>query len=185
MKYSDAGVSRESGYDKVCFKVADGVSSGFPDSIFDIVWIMEASHLIWDKRGLFRECRRVLKEGGTLVLCDIIQLMLLPVHKGLWHFLSHGRQYHTLLKTFGPAQVLSLGTYCDRLVEAGFGEVTAVDISRYTMQTMGRWRENALRYKASDASQKEYAERFQRGCEILEGFFRKGLFGYGLVRATK
>ena len=72
-----------------------------------------------------------------------------------------------------------------RSVEAGFGEVTAIDISRYTMQTMGRWRENALQYKASDASQKEYAQRFQRGCEILEGFFRKGLFGYGLVRAKK
>lgn len=180
-----SAASRESGYDNVRFKVADGVSNGFPDRTFDVVWIMEATHLIPDKSKLFQECSRVLKDGGTLVLCDIMQMMLLPVHKGLWHFVSHGRQYYTLLKTFGPSQVISLGTYCDRLIEAGFGEVATIDISRYTLHTMRCWKDNALNYGGENEADDEYAARFMQGCEILEGFFRKGLFGYGLVKATK
>ena len=180
-----SSASREKGYDDVRFKVADGIDNGFPDGTFDIVWIMEATHLIKDKRSLFRECRRVLKHGGTLVLCDIMQMLLLPLHKGLWHFVTHGGDYYTLLKTFGPAQVLSPGVYCDRLIEAGFGEVTTVDVSRYTMHTMRWWRDNALRHGGATGPEKEYADRFMRGCEILEGFFSRGLFGYGMVRAEK
>ncbi|MBN2026920.1 MAG: methyltransferase domain-containing protein [Actinobacteria bacterium] len=180
-----SAASREKGYDSVRFKVADGVSNGFPDRTFDVVWIMEATHLIRDKRGLFKECNRVLKDDGTLVLCDIMQMKLLPVHKGLWHFVSHGRGYYTLMKTFGPAEVLSPGLYCDRLMEAGFSEITAVDISRYTLNTMRWWRDNALNYGGGNEADDAYTARFMRGCEILEGFFRKGLFGYGVVRATK
>jgi 27-O-demethylrifamycin SV methyltransferase len=146
---------------------------------------MEATHLIADKRALFRECRRVLKDGGTLVLCDLIQLMLLPVHKGLWYFVTHGREYYTLLKAFGPANVISLGTYCDRLIEAGFGEIVTIDISGYTINTMRWWRENALAYGGTSGPEREYADRFMRACEILESFFRQGLFGYGMVRAMK
>jgi 27-O-demethylrifamycin SV methyltransferase len=184
---SAATTSKEKGYHDVRFKVADGLSNGFPDSTFDIVWIMEASHLITDKRGLFQECYRVLKKDGTLVLCDIIQLMLLPMHRGLWHFVTHGKEYYQLMKTFGPAQVITLGTYCDRLIEAGFGEVTTIDISQHTIPTMRWWRDNALRYAGTEttASSQEYADRFTHGCEILEGFFTQGLFGYGMLRAEK
>ena len=41
-----SSASREKGYDDVRFKVADGIDNGFPDGTFDIVWIMEATHLI-------------------------------------------------------------------------------------------------------------------------------------------
>jgi 27-O-demethylrifamycin SV methyltransferase len=182
-----SAASEEKGYDNVRFKVADGVSNGFPDQTFDVVWIMEATHLITDKKGLFRECFRVLKEGGTLVLCDIIQLKIIPLHKGLWQFVTHGKEYYHLMKTFGPAQVISLGTYCDRLIEAGFGEVTTIDISRYTIHTMRWWKDNALQYGGGNVTvpEKEYADRFTRGCEILEDFFTTGPYGYGMVRATR
>jgi 27-O-demethylrifamycin SV methyltransferase len=180
-----SAASEEKGYDEVRFKVADGVDNGFPDNTFDIVWIMEATHLIADKKGLFRECHRVLKDGGTLVLCDIVQLELLPLHKGLWYMVTKGPKYYTLMKTFGAAHVVSLGTYCDRLVEAGFGEVDTIDISRYTIDTMRWWKKNALAYGGSSASEKEYADRFIRACDILEGFFASGMNGYGMVRALK
>ncbi len=180
-----SAASEEKGYEEVRFKVADGVDNGFPDASFDVVWIMEATHLIADKKGLFRECYRVLKDGGTLVLCDIIQLMVLPPHKGLWLFFVNGKKYYTLMKTFGPAHVVSLGTYCDRLIEAGFGEIDTIDISRHTINTLRWWRENALRYGGPTAPEKEYADRFIRACGILEGFFASGLNGYGMVRATK
>ena len=106
-----AAAAREKGYDDVRFKVADGLANGFPDGTFDVVWIMEATHLFSDKRALFRECCRVLKDGGTLALCDVTQLMLLPMHKGLWHFLKHLKEYYQLMKAFGPAQVMTCLLY--------------------------------------------------------------------------
>ncbi len=182
-----AAAARERGYDRVRFKVADGLDNGFPDETFDIVWIMEASHLIYDKRRLFRECRRVLEPGGTLVLCDITQLELLPIHRGLWRFFRHINEYYTLYKTFGPAQVLSLGTYCDRLVEAGFDRVTALDISAKALPTMTRWKENALRYleNQGDSLPRKYVDLFIRGCAIDERYMQQGHFGYGIVKAVK
>lgn len=182
-----AAAAREKGYDDVRFKVADGLANGFPDGTFDVVWIMEATHLFSDKRALFRECCRVLKDGGTLALCDVTQLMLLPMHKGLWHFLKHLKEYYQLMKAFGPAQVMTLGDYCNLLIEAGFNDVTAVDISRKTLPTMTRWKENAQRYANSedDSFAKKDVDVFIRGCEIDEAFMKQGIYGYGMVRAAK
>jgi 27-O-demethylrifamycin SV methyltransferase len=182
-----SATSEEKGYQDVRFKVADGINNGFPDNTFDIVWIMEATHLIADKRSLFKECFRVLKEGGTLVLCDLTQLAQLPMHKGLWHFISHGRQYYHLMRTWGPAQVISLGTYCDRIIDAGFHEVTAIDITAKTLPTMRSWRENALRFKDREIRDfsKEDVDGFIYGCEIVDSFYKTGLYGYGMIRAIK
>jgi len=179
--------TREKGYDGVHFKVADGLANGFPNGTFDVAWIMEASHLFSDKRALFRECRRVLKDGGTFALCDVTQAMLMPMHKGVWHFLKHLKEYYRLMKTFGPAQVMTLGDYCNLLIEAGFNHVTAVDISQKTLPTMTRWKENALRYANSgDGSfAKKDVDVFIRGCEIDERFMKQGIYGYGMVRALK
>ncbi|MEW6553558.1 MAG: methyltransferase domain-containing protein [Actinomycetota bacterium] len=179
--------ARERGYDGVNFRVADGVANGFPDGSFDVVWIMEASHLFRDKRALFRECHRVLKAGGTFALCDVTQAKLLPMHKGVWHFLKHLPEYYQLMKAFGPAQVITLGDYCNLLIEAGFNDVTTVDISRQALPTMTRWKENAMRYARSggDAFAKKDVDIFIRGCEIDEAFMQQGIYGYGMVRAVK
>lgn len=182
-----AMTSEEKGYDDVKFKVADGRSNGFPDGTFDIVWVMETSHLITDKKGFLQECFRVLDEDGTLVLCDLIQAKAIPIHKGILHLLMHGREYFRLLKTWGPAQLITLGTYCDHLKEAGFREVTVIDVTENAIPTLRWWRENALRFRDSetDAFSKEDVQVFIEGCEILEGFFEKGIFGYGMLRAKR
>jgi cyclopropane fatty-acyl-phospholipid synthase-like methyltransferase len=182
-----SATAREKGYENVRFKVADGLANGFPDGTFDVVWIMEASHLFKDKRALFRECFRVLKDGGTFALCDVTQAMLLPIHKGVWHFITHLKEYYQLMKTFGPAQVMTLGDYCNLLMEAGFNNVTAVDISKQALPTMTRWKENAQRY--AESGNRSFAKKdvdiFIRGCEIDEAFMQQGIYGYGMVRALK
>jgi cyclopropane fatty-acyl-phospholipid synthase-like methyltransferase len=179
--------SEERGTHDVRFKVADGLDNGFPDKTFDIVWIMEASHLIHDKRKLFRECHRVLKEDGALVLCDLMQKQLLPIHKGLLHFFTHLRQYYRLMKAYGPGQVPTMGNLCDRLIEADFSEVAVIDVSEKTIPTLKWWRENAISFRDNEirSFSKKDIENFIHGCEYLEGFFLKGLFGYGILRADK
>ncbi|WP_287155327.1 methyltransferase domain-containing protein [Candidatus Solincola tengchongensis] len=179
--------ARERGYDKVRFRVADGMDNGCPDRSFDLVWILEAAHLMLDKRKLFSECHRVLRDGGTLVMCDIMQRKLLSPHRGLFFFLTHLGEYYKLLKAWGPGQLPTMGAYADRLVEAGFREVTVLDVTEKVLPTPMRWRDNALRFldEKRGAFPEKKVRDFVAGCEILDSFFRNGLFGYGMIKAVK
>ncbi len=179
--------ARERGYEKVRFSVADGVDNGFPDRAFDVVWIMESSHPIQDKAALFRECHRVLEEGGVLVLCDLVQAGTLPLLKGLWRFLANLRGFFSGMDVWGPAQILTLGALCDRLIEAGFERVRLLDITEKVIPTLKHWSENALRFldAREGEAEREYADRFIVACHNLENAFREGLMGYGMLRAEK
>lgn len=179
--------AREKGYERVRFKVANGMDNGYPDRSFDLVWIMEAAHLMLDKKKLFAECHRVLKDGGTLIMCDIVQRKLLAPHKGLFFFLANLGKYYKLLKAWGPAQLPTMGTYADRLVEAGFPVVTIWDITEKVLPTPRRWRDNALRLfnERRGTFPEKDVDNFVAGCEILDLYFRNGLFGYGIIKAVK
>jgi ubiquinone/menaquinone biosynthesis C-methylase UbiE len=57
--------------DRVSFEVGDALAMPFPDSGFDGAYSMNVSMNIADKRGFYREIRRVLKPGARLVLSEI------------------------------------------------------------------------------------------------------------------
>lgn len=179
--------ARQKGIERARFTVADGMDNGFPDSSFDVVWIMEAVHPVADKRALFRECHRVLRDGGRLVLCDLAQLGSLPFLRGLRRFLADVRANLFAPDVWGPAQVLSMGSLCDLLVDAGFTRIWSVNITEKVLPTLRCWRENAQRYrdKATDAQAARYAGAFARACKGLERAFNEGLMGYGMIRAEK
>jgi tocopherol O-methyltransferase len=50
------------------FQVADALQMPFTDGSFDFVWSMESGEHMPDKAQFLRECVRVLKPGGTLVM---------------------------------------------------------------------------------------------------------------------
>jgi 27-O-demethylrifamycin SV methyltransferase len=179
--------SREKGYDRVRFKVADGMDNGFPDDTFDVAWVMESSHLMANKRKLVGECSRVLKDHGTLVFCDLISLLVVPFYRSMLYFAIHYRNFIQAIKTFGPGQLLRLGKYCDFCLEAGFREVTAINITKNAIPTMRWWKENAIRFMDSEIENfsREDVQDFIAGCEALDYLFKKGAFGYGLLRAIK
>ena len=52
----------------VNFLVADALNMPFPDESFDLVWSLESGEHMPDKIKFLRECCRVLKPGGTLIL---------------------------------------------------------------------------------------------------------------------
>jgi 27-O-demethylrifamycin SV methyltransferase len=179
--------SKEKGFDKVRFKVADGMDNKFPSEIFDIVWIMETSHLIPDKNRLFRECYRVLKKGGKLVLCDLIQLKSIPFLKGMLQLLIHIKDIKVAPRVWGPAHIISLGSLCDPIIEAGFNRVCSYNVTRYAAPTLKWWSENAKRFRpsAKDEFSMQYTEDFIKGCANLEKAFRDGTVGYGMISAVK
>jgi len=174
------------GYEKVRFKVADGINNGFPDNTFDIIWIMEASHLIPDKKTLFQECFRVLKKGGRLAMCDLVQLKAHP-HKGLWRLIRAIHQFLAPPKVWGPVYLPTIGNLCDQLMEAGFTQVYAVDISNRVIPTLRYWRENALRFRdrETNESSRQYADDFINGCVVLENAYKAGTMKYGMLFSAK
>ncbi|MEO1146622.1 MAG: methyltransferase domain-containing protein, partial [Cyanobacteria bacterium J06638_22] len=50
------------------FQVADALQMPFADSSFDFVWSMESGEHMPDKEQFLRECVRVLKPGGKLLM---------------------------------------------------------------------------------------------------------------------
>ena len=57
----DAGIA-------ATFQVADALQMPFADGSFDFVWSMESGEHMPDKEQFLRECVRVLKPGGTLLM---------------------------------------------------------------------------------------------------------------------
>ena len=53
---------------QVDFLVADALEMPFRDQSFDLVWSLESGEHMPDKSQFLRECSRVLKPGGTLIV---------------------------------------------------------------------------------------------------------------------
>ncbi len=52
----------------VQFQVADAMAMPFADNSFDLVWSLESAEHMPDKQQFLRECCRVLKPGGQLIV---------------------------------------------------------------------------------------------------------------------
>jgi 27-O-demethylrifamycin SV methyltransferase len=178
--------SRRLGYaDKVRFMVADGTGNSLPDESFDIAWVMESSHLM-QKRNLLRECFRVLKGNGTLLLCDVMFKYYTPfmyiftMPQYLFKFLH-------LKRAYGDVRPAPLERYWKLLNEAGFKEITTIDIGSSTIQTLRDWKDN-IRDK-EEVILKNYTradiDEFIRAGDIMEYFFRKNIITYSVIRAAK
>jgi 27-O-demethylrifamycin SV methyltransferase len=169
--------------DRVSFALADGMDNGLPDASFDRVWVLESSHLMPLKEGLLAECARVLRPGGHLVLCDIVLRRELP----LAEVLCRAQDFVHLHYTFGRAKMESLETYGRFAERAGLQVSELLDISNQTLPTFGHWQRKLessredIRALIGDGG----LEHFLASCEILPGFWKQRIFGYGLMAAVK
>jgi 27-O-demethylrifamycin SV methyltransferase len=174
----EAGLS-----DAVHFEQRDGTDNGFPDESFDRVWALESSHLMRARERLISECARVLKPGGRLVLCDLIRHRDIPFAE----VRERRRDFATLRAAFGDAHMEPLADY-HRYAEAqGLVVDQLDDLTQATLPTFDRWRLNATehRHEVVAALGQDGWETFVRACDILEGFWRDGTMGYGLIAAHK
>ena len=64
----------------VTYRQGDACALPFPDAAFDVVWTQHTAINISDKITLYQEMFRVLKNGGTLAIYDILAGSVGPIH---------------------------------------------------------------------------------------------------------
>jgi len=176
--------AREKGCsDQVTFLVGDGMNNGLPDASFDRAWVLEASHLMPRKDALLAECARVLRPGGTAVLCDIVLRRELPQSE----VLRRSRDFLHLHYAFGHARLESLDTYRRFAGRAGLKVREALDISAEVFPTLEAWRRkleaNCEEVRALIGD--DGVEHFRESCNVLPQLWNEQYFGYGLMVAVK
>ena len=168
---------------KVNFIQADAMDNGLESEGFDLLWQMESSHLIHDKMGLLEENYRVIRPGGTLVLCDLFlnkELSVVDIYQ-LRNDLA------MLEGSFGKAKMSTMSYYRQCMSDIGFQDIEVIDISDRAKPTLAAWKENVDLHlqRIHSLLSAEAIDDFLRACDILQGFFDRGLMGYGMIRATK
>lgn len=181
----DAGLHQAAnrGLVQVGFEQRDGTDNKFPDASFDVVWVLESSHLMRDRRALLSECVRVLRPGGRLVLCDIIRRREIP----FLEVRSRRREFGVLRAAFGDAHMEPLADYAETLRGLGMTVHDATDISAETLGTFAAWRANAETYRDQviELIGLDSLDEFVEATEILERFWGDETLGYGILSATR
>ena len=165
------------------FELRDGMDNGFADASFDRVWVLESSHLMRRRDALVRECARVLRPGGRLVLCDVVLRRAMPFEE-----VRRLRGPLGLLReVFGDARMEPLSAYADLAAAVGLRTDRAVDLTDETRPTFARWRANAHANREEVVARlgDDGWRRFLEGCDVLESFWDDGTLGYGLLSATR
>jgi 27-O-demethylrifamycin SV methyltransferase len=175
---ADLGLS-----DRTTFEERDGMDTQLPGASFDVVWVLESSHLMRDRSMLIAECARLLRPGGRLALCDLVLRRTMPLDE-----VKRLRPSFDLLRwAFGDARMEPLTTYGERMTVHGLEVQQTADLTPPTRPTFAAWRDNATRYAAEVTALigAEGLAQFIAATEVLEGFWDDGTLGYGLLRAVK
>jgi 27-O-demethylrifamycin SV methyltransferase len=169
--------------DTARFEQRDGTDNGLDDDSFDVVWVLESSHLMRDKVALLRDCVRVLAPGGRIALCDIIRKRDIP-------FLEVRRRradFALLRRAFGDAHMEPLDEYASALAAFGMTITDATDISLPTQPTFAAWRANvdAHEHRLHELIGDEGVTDFVESTHVLEAFWKDETLGYGILAAVK
>jgi 27-O-demethylrifamycin SV methyltransferase len=165
------------------FEQRDGTDNGLDDASFDVVWVLESSHLMRDKTALLSECVRVLAPGGRIALCDIVRKRDIPFLE-----VRHRREDFALLRrAFGDAHMEPLDDYAATLGALGMTVTDAMDISLPTMPTFAAWRANvdAHEDRLLDLIGDQGLTDFVESTHVLEAFWKDETLGYGILAAVK
>jgi 27-O-demethylrifamycin SV methyltransferase len=165
------------------FEQRDGTDNGLDDASFDVVWVLESSHLMRDKTALLSECVRVLAPGGRIALCDIVRKRDIPFVE-----VRHRREDFALLRrAFGDAHMEPLDDYAATLGALGMTVTDAMDISLPTMPTFAAWRANvdAHEDRLLDLIGDQGLTDFVESTHVLEAFWKDETLGYGILGGVK
>jgi 27-O-demethylrifamycin SV methyltransferase len=190
--YQAGEESKRRGYqEKVRFRVANALDNGFGDNTFDVVWVMESSHLMKEKRHLFAECYRVLKPGGLILLCDVMLQRPIAIAEHLEFFRHFKLGYFAgvvnYTRSFGIIRFETFETYQKMARDARFREVMFVDITREVLPTIDCWQANivANQERILETLSRSQIKSFIQATNISRYSLQNKIGGYGILKASK
>lgn len=165
------------------FEQRDGTDNGLPAAAFDIVWVLESSHLMRKRERLVSECGRVLRPGGRLVLCDVVldTPMDFDTVKSL-------REPLALLRSvFGDARMEPLDRYAQWFAAIGLVVGDRLDLTAATRPTFAAWRHRVDEHRPALVEKlgRSEIDKFVASTYVLEQLWDDGTLGYGLIAASK
>lgn len=168
---------------KIRFLAADMTATGFSSGSFDVIWVMESSHLIRDKKLLFDEFYRLLKPGGEILLCDVLV-------NDKFNFIFRVKnilQLINIINTFGKGWPETPRRYTELMLRSGFKNIFSRDIRKETAPTLDWWEKNILEKRSGlmKVFDKEQIKRFRKSVATLKYFFQEGYHCYYIFRAEK
>jgi 27-O-demethylrifamycin SV methyltransferase len=176
-------LAAERGLPGARFEQRDGTDNGLDDGAFDVVWVLESSHLMRDRDALLSECVRVLAPGGRLVWCDIIRRREIPFAE----VRARREDFATLRAAFGDAHMEPLERYSSTLAQLGMTIEECSDISGPTLPTFAAWRANVHAHEQAldGLLGADGVKEFVRSTQILEAFWQDETLGYGILAAVR
>ncbi|HPO55890.1 MAG TPA: class I SAM-dependent methyltransferase [Ignavibacteriaceae bacterium] len=167
----------------IYFLLRDATDNGFPDESFDIIWMLEMSHLIFDKNKLISEAFRTVKKNGFVILCDLM------LNKDLTakDIFNNKDNLLILEKVFGTARLETFDFYKNLFASIGLKNIEFIDISKSVIKTIYLWEEKCYENesKIKELGYSEDLIYFRKSCNILKDFYENGKWGYGIISGQK
>lgn len=170
---------REGLADRVSFEVSDASQLNATPESFDVVWVIECSEHLADKRSFISSCAQALKPGGVLALCAwLVSEQTSDEDAQLVARVCEGMLCPSLA---------SLEDYSEWMRASGFEEIEARDITRNVART---WTRCATLLHRSEIKtlvrvSDERTRRFAAAFEAIDEAYTTGAMAYGLFTARK
>jgi erythromycin 3''-O-methyltransferase len=164
--------------DRVKLHIGDAVNLPYPENHFNKIFALETAFHFHTREDFFKEAKRVLRPGGTLLTADIIDgprrtsmnsavsTMLATVHETYWNIPSDNRTDQQ--------------GYHHTLADKGFSKITLRDVSD---QVLHPWVDHYLKWRVNQQP-RLFNWMGQAVRRTITRFYQQGSFRYIFARAS-
>ncbi len=167
------------------FKVADALNMPFREGDFDLVWTLESGEHMPDKRQFLKECTRVLKPGGKLLMAtwchrptDSVAGTLTP---------DEQKHLEDIYRVYCLPYVVSLSDYQAIAQECGLEQIEVADWSTAVAPFWDQVIDSAVTPQALMGLIGAGWQTIQAALalDLMRSGYRRGLIQFGLLQGTK
>ena len=160
---------------KIEFFEADACILPFSESKFDVVLCIESIFHFSDREVFFKECQRVLKPNGILVVSDFVPIHLI---NSFINFIEHA--FHLVDKVYGLMRIdISISKYKKIAKNTNFSVESIDNITANTFPTYRFLKQNFSIHLSKDK------KKFSRATLMIEYASKLGLLKYLILSFKK
>jgi tocopherol O-methyltransferase len=171
--------------ERATFKVANALDIPYPDNTFDLVWTLESGEHMPDKEKFLRECYRVLKPGGRMILATWCHRST----EGRAGALTTNETKHLqkIYDVYCLPYVISLPDYEELATKCGFQGMQSADWSVAVAPFWDVVIDSSITPQAIFGLLKSGWKTIQAALslKLMSQGYERGLIKFGLITATK